>query len=189
MKTWLNARAAHRSRLNWCSAFSEVLLSLNAAEAPPPDDVGAAHADWATKHGILRVNMTLKNAVALSGAKNVLNAVDALKVPRQIAKPEQLADVATLWAHAIRELALPTFTERDVTSDLAADFTPHAGGPDAGTKLATQRNDPYWDPAKGKQPSYDQLLIDNRQLRALVDELRTELDVLKNRINFAAEGT
>lgn len=48
-KTWNDARTEYKNRLLRCTSFGDALATLERLGAPPPDEVGAAHADWASK--------------------------------------------------------------------------------------------------------------------------------------------
>lgn len=113
MKTWKQALDSHRARLGWCGRFTEILVALDQAGAPPPDDVNAAHADWGTPDGIIRVGMTLETAchITISGNRALREKVLA-NTPPEIKRGEELGDVVTLWADLLRRQANPDFSGR-----------------------------------------------------------------------------
>lgn len=80
MKTWDRAQVAHGARIDWCTAFARVLELLRKFEAPAPDDVGAAHADWATPCGVIRIGRSMGGSIVLI-APSVLGHKGAADFP------------------------------------------------------------------------------------------------------------
>ncbi|APU88931.1 hypothetical protein Rctr197k_125 [Virus Rctr197k] len=144
MKTWTTAIEAHRDRLSWCQNFRDVLFALEQAGAPPPDDVGAAHADWATIHGVLRISMTLKNCVVLIGP-------NARRFGPGVAEPETLNVCARAWAALLCEiysgdiLDPSTGLPQPAKSERQDHFQLYASD---GEALVEGRSKPYWQPNK-----------------------------------------
>lgn len=141
MKDWQKAHRAHRDRLDWCRNFQDVLLALDQAGAPAPDDIGAAHADWATVKGVFRIGMTLGNGISVvMGPRSLLEELD---VPKS-ATPETLADIVILWADALRRIYkggdVPTKTEEH-----------EINGHPTTADLIAKRDESYWQPSKVKR--------------------------------------
>lgn len=162
MKTWDQAKTIHKARLAWCARLSEALITLEQAGAPPPDDVCAAHADWAIDKGrlvdgegkpvggILRVGMTLDNALHISGNRRLFDVL-GLKTTK-VETGDQLADAMTLWADILRRYSGGTDARDVVTTSAmgAVNTTYPLDNDDAAERLnetlLEQRHRPYHSP-------------------------------------------
>lgn len=165
-KDWKQAHETRRRRLAWVQRMQEVMLALERHGAPPPDDLGLGHLDWALPDiGIVRISVTLGTDINFSGGIGVNErlrvrlgerAADLLPASKDLrfqldtmTDPSQLDDCARRWAAVLQRFWDPA-RRPTLTEPTADHFTP--GQDRALTKrVVDARNAPYFDPSKGRQ--------------------------------------
>ncbi|APU88929.1 hypothetical protein Rctr197k_123 [Virus Rctr197k] len=114
---WPKRLQAHKDCVRRCQNFREVLLALQVVDAPPPNLIGAAHADWLTIHGTVRI-CTPDDEI------HVFHVVQQREIPDPAlpklpkATAATLAEVSKQWAVYLRAVFVPRqTTKHDVLDD------------------------------------------------------------------------
>lgn len=161
MKTWKAAYELRNARLAWVRRIQEVMLVLEKHGAPPPDDIGLGHLDWAfPKLGFARVNVTLGTDIVFTcgykPADHIRAVAGALLPPaRMPAQLDVLSDAAAMdatlerWAKVINLFWKPN----DITPSPAEMPSDEVhGDASTATNAAEHRDAPYFDPTKNRKP-------------------------------------
>lgn len=149
-KTWTDALERHENRLKRCQEFGRFLALFESMGGPPPDTVGAGHADWGTQMGVFRLGMhydgtevgVLMLQLAKVGMRQAGYELDVkLPAPDEPMNPSVQA-VLQAWADLIRREILPTTPPAPPEPDHFA-VEEHMGGAVEAARIAATRDKPY----------------------------------------------
>jgi hypothetical protein len=173
MKTWTNARLAHQGRFRDAQRFAEVLTQLEAAGAPPPDDVGLCHADWrTTKYSICRINMSLSHEVSVTGFKREdgPHFRDAFTGPQRATELADVTDLVQRFAAFVKAEYAPEMWQYPTVAAGQEDMDDVYLRVPKHLLTGPWRASPYFVPAEGIRPSWEKLIEERERLIAALKE-------------------